>query len=87
MSEPNWVPSPDYDRWRGCLHCKHHTWQRGVFCAAYPDDPPWEILTGQVDHLVVRPEQVGDTVYEDNGLTVEETYQRGFEILERRQPA
>jgi hypothetical protein len=32
-------------------------------CAAYPDRIPLAIASGEVDHLVVRPGQVGDTVF------------------------
>ena len=81
MSEANWIRSHQYDSWRGCLYCKNNNWQRDNFCAAYPNDPPFEILSGLVDHLVVRPGQIGDTVYEDNGLTETEAFTRGLEIV------
>jgi hypothetical protein len=32
-------------------------------CAAYPDGIPFAIASGQVDHLVPRPGQVGDIVF------------------------
>ncbi len=35
-------------------------------CPAYPERIPLLILDGQVDHLVVRPGQVGDTVFAVN---------------------
>ena len=33
-------------------------------CPAYPDRIPLVIVAGEIDHLVVRPGQVGDTVFE-----------------------
>jgi hypothetical protein len=33
-------------------------------CAAFPDRIPLAIFSGEVDHLVVRPGQIGDTVFE-----------------------
>jgi len=33
-------------------------------CAAYPLRIPIVIASGEMDHLVVRPGQVGDTVFE-----------------------
>jgi hypothetical protein len=33
-------------------------------CAAYSDRIPLAIASGEVDHLVVRPGQVGETVFE-----------------------
>ena len=33
-------------------------------CAAYPERIPISIASGEVDHLVVRPGQVGDIVFE-----------------------
>ena len=36
----------------------------GMTCAAYPDGIPITIASGEVDHLVVRPGQVGDTIFE-----------------------
>jgi hypothetical protein len=32
-------------------------------CVAFPDRIPIVIASGEVDHLVVRPGQVGDTVF------------------------
>lgn len=32
-------------------------------CIAFPDRIPIAIASGEVDHLVVRPGQVGDTVF------------------------
>jgi hypothetical protein len=32
-------------------------------CVAFPDRIPIVIASGEVDHLVVRPGQIGDTVF------------------------
>jgi hypothetical protein len=60
---PNWERSvPLTARWGSCRTCRH---LRGdMSCAAYPDRIPLVIASGEVDHLVVRPGQVGDTVFE-----------------------
>lgn len=57
----NWDRSERYEEWDGCRWCIH--W-RGGKCAAYPERIPLAILSGEVDHLVKRPGQVGHTVYE-----------------------
>ena len=57
----SWEPSEQFDDWPGCRLCSH--W-RGGRCAAYPERIPLAIIAGQVDHMVVRPGQVGDTVFE-----------------------
>jgi hypothetical protein len=61
----NWERSERFDEWGGCLVCVH--WRYGK-CAAYPERIPFPIIAGQVDHLVPRPGQVGDTVYEEIDL-------------------
>jgi hypothetical protein len=61
--QPNWQRSiPQGQTWGGCRACKHL--RPGEQCAAYPERIPLIILDGQVDHLVVRPGQVGSTVFE-----------------------
>ncbi len=63
--EPNWQRSvPRDERWGGCRLCKH--FRPDFTCAAYPDRIPIIIASGEVDHLVVRPYQVGNTVFELN---------------------
>ncbi len=57
----NWEPSADIDNWPGCLGCVHYQRMR---CVAYPERIPFPIASGQVDHLVPRPGQVGDTVFQ-----------------------
>ncbi len=60
--EPSdWEPSDKYDEWGGCFGCGH--W-RGATCIAYPKRIPMMIIDGQTDHMVPRPGQVGDIVYE-----------------------
>ena len=60
----NWEPTPNADDYPGCLGCAHLRHGRRAHCAAYPDGLPFAIVSGQVDHLVPRPGQVGDTVFE-----------------------
>jgi hypothetical protein len=54
--------TPRTERWGGCRVCKH--FRPDMTCAAYPQRIPIVIASGEVDHLVVRPGQVGDTVFE-----------------------
>ena len=59
---PNWQRSvaPD-ERWGGCRLCQH---LRGDMSSiAFPDRIPLTIVADEVDHMVVRPGRVGDTVY------------------------
>jgi hypothetical protein len=57
------IPSPDRaTRWRGCRACIH--FRKDMTCAAFPYRIPIHIASGEVDHLVVRPGQVGDTFFE-----------------------
>jgi hypothetical protein len=57
----NWEPSERFGEWQGCRGCVHY--DRGR-CPAYPQRIPLLILSGQVDHMIRRPGQVGDTVFE-----------------------
>lgn len=56
-----WQPSDRFEEWQGCLGCA--LYRRGR-CEAYPERIPLIILSGEVDHMVPRPGQVGDTVFE-----------------------
>ena len=60
----DWKRSEGFEDWPGCLGCAHRRRGRHVSCLAYPDVIPFAIASGQVDHLVPRPGQVGDIVYE-----------------------
>jgi hypothetical protein len=40
-------------------------------CVAFPHRIPIQIVSGEIDHLVVRPGQVGDTVFEPRVTNVE----------------
>ena len=65
MEEPNWKPSiPRQRRWGGCRAYKH--FRLDMTCVAYPDRIPLIIVSAEVDHLVVRPHQVGESVWELN---------------------
>lgn len=57
----NWERSERFEEFDGCRLCLH--W-RGGKCAAYPERVPLPILSGQVDHLVERPGQVGGVLFE-----------------------
>ncbi len=58
---PDWKPSERFDEWKGCFGCAHWRYQN---CIAYPKAIPFMIVSGQTDHMVPRPGQVGDTVFE-----------------------
>jgi hypothetical protein len=60
----NWERTPGSDDYVGCLACAHRRRGKHLSCDAYPDVIPFLIVSGQVDHLVPRPGQVGDTVFE-----------------------
>lgn len=73
----NWERAPNSDDYVGCLACVHRRRGTHLCCAAYPDVIPFAIVSGQVDHLVPRPGQVGDTVFEEFDFQVwRETGQR-----------
>ena len=61
----DWEPSERYDEWQGCIGCARY--RRGR-CDAYPDSIPLNILSGEVDHMVPRPGQVGTIVFEPMDL-------------------
>ena len=63
----NWERSERFAEWGGCLTCVHYRQGR---CVAYPTVIPLPIFSGEVDHLVPRPEQIGETVYEPMDLQV-----------------
>ncbi len=48
--------------WGGCRACIH--FRKDITCVAFPRRIPIQIASGDVDHLVVRPGQVGDTAFE-----------------------
>ena len=58
----DWTPSDRYAEWQGCLGCAHNRYSR---CAAYPRGIPLEIISGEVDHLIPRPGQVDEIVFEE----------------------
>jgi len=74
----SWDRSADYERWPGCRYCLH--WRSGA-CAAYPDRIPLPILSGEVDHLIPRPGQVGDVTFAAIDLDVWE--QTGERVAEQ----
>jgi hypothetical protein len=63
----NWEPSAKFDEWQGCLGCGHYRYSR---CAAYPNGIPIQIISGEVDHMVSRPGQVGAIVFEPMDVEV-----------------
>ncbi len=57
-----WIRSiPREQSWGGCRRCVHD--RRDGTCVAYPHQIPIVIGSGEVDHLVVRPGQVGDIIF------------------------
>jgi hypothetical protein len=63
----NWEPSERFADWPGCFSCAHYRYAK---CIAYPKAIPLPILSGQVDHMVPRPGQVGDIVFEPMDVEV-----------------
>lgn len=60
---PNWERTvPRGQSWGSCADCVHLGPQ--MTCPAFPDRIPLAIVSGEVDHLAVRPWQVGTTVFE-----------------------
>ena len=57
----SWERSERFAEFGGCRLCVHY--RRGS-CVAYPERIPLDILSGEVDHMVKRPGQVGETVFE-----------------------
>ena len=53
---------PRDQRWGGCRACAH--FKPDMTCGAYAERIPIVIASGEVDHLVHRPGQVGDSVFE-----------------------
>ncbi len=59
----DWKRSNPYtELWGGCRACVHL--RKDITCIAFPERIPIMIASGEADHLVVRPGQVGDTVFE-----------------------
>src|SRR5262249_34373491 len=56
----DWERSEGFEEWPGCRGCVHYNRMR---CVAYPDRIPLIIASGEVDHLVARPGQIGNTVF------------------------
>jgi len=63
----DWERSEHFDEWPGCRGCVYYDRAR---CVAYPDRIPLIILSGEVDHFVPRPGQVGETVFTPLDLEV-----------------
>jgi hypothetical protein len=59
-----WEPVPNAENFPGCLGCGHLRRGRRAHCAPYPDGIPLAIASGQVDHMVPRPGQIGEKVFE-----------------------
>ncbi len=52
---------PRAQAWGGCRLCRH--FRPDFTCAAFPQGIPIAIASGEVDHLVPRPGQVGDVLF------------------------
>ncbi len=59
---PDWQRSAPPGQGTACRACIH--FRPDITCAAYPERIPIIIASGQVDHWVKRPGQVGDDVFE-----------------------
>lgn len=57
----SWDPAPNASEFQGGIGCGHY---RAGKCQAYPERIPLAIVSGEVDHMVKRPGQAGDTVFE-----------------------
>lgn len=60
----NWERSDGFEEWPGCFGCAHLRRGGRAHCVAFPDGIPFAIASGEIDHLVPRPGQVGTTVFE-----------------------
>lgn len=49
--------------WPICGACIHDL---GSSCVAYPNGIPFRLLSGLQDHRTVQPDQVGETVFEQD---------------------
>jgi hypothetical protein len=58
----NWEPSNQASEFGGCRFCVHY--QQGGQCVAFPTRIPLPIIASDIDHMVPRPGQVGETVFE-----------------------
>lgn len=76
----DWEPSDRFEEWQGCIGCAHYRYAK---CVAYPKAIPLLILSGQVDHMVKRPGQIGDTVFEPMDF---EHFRRTRERIPLRSP-
>ncbi len=47
-----------------CARCKHFK-EDDYYCLAYPDGIPDKLLEGDATHDKIRPDQMGDTLFED----------------------
>lgn len=57
----SWEPSPNADEFGGCRLCLHY--QGKGRCTAFPTRIPLPIFAGDLDHMMVRPGQVGTDIY------------------------
>jgi hypothetical protein len=60
----SWERSDGFEDWPGCFGCAHLRRGGRAHCAAYPDGIPFAIASGEIDHLVPRPGQIGETLFE-----------------------
>jgi hypothetical protein len=52
----NWERSDRFEEWQGCRGCAHYQRAR---CIAYPDGIPLLLLSGEVDHMILRTNGLG----------------------------
>jgi hypothetical protein len=58
----SWDPSARADEFGGCRLCLHYQGQGR--CTAFRRHIPLPIFAGDIDHMVVRPGQIGDDIFE-----------------------
>lgn len=73
----DWKPSGKYNDWLGCAECQHFA--EGI-CVAYPRGIPILIGSGEVDHMVKRPGQTGETLFEPKEAAAEEEKLQGLPV-------
>jgi hypothetical protein len=56
-------PSARAEEFGGCRLCLHYLGQGR--CSAFPTRIPLPIFAGDIDHMVVRPGQIGDATFEE----------------------
>jgi hypothetical protein len=59
----DWQRSAEFAQWPGCGECRYLD-LGNIACAAYPNEIPLPIMSGEVDHMVERPGQTPGILFE-----------------------